>query len=48
MSLQVPGRFQVVDHDPLTILDGAHNAPGIAALAGLGPRGHGRGGVNPG
>jgi len=39
MSLQVPGRFQVVDHEPLTILDGAHNAPGIAALAGSVPEG---------
>jgi dihydrofolate synthase/folylpolyglutamate synthase len=32
-DLSVPGRFQIVDHDPLTILDGAHNAPGVAALA---------------
>ena len=30
---RVPGRLQVVDHNPLTIYDGAHNAPGIAALA---------------
>ena len=30
---RVPGRLQVVAHDPLTIFDGAHNAPGIAALA---------------
>jgi dihydrofolate synthase/folylpolyglutamate synthase len=38
-NLAVPGRFQIVDHDPLTILDGAHNAPGIAALAGSVPEG---------
>ena len=35
----VPGRFQVVDHDPLTILDGAHNAAGIEALATSVPEG---------
>jgi dihydrofolate synthase/folylpolyglutamate synthase len=29
----VPGRFEVVDRDPETILDGAHNAAGVAALA---------------
>jgi dihydrofolate synthase / folylpolyglutamate synthase len=29
----VPGRVQVVDKDPLTVLDGAHNPEGIAALA---------------
>jgi dihydrofolate synthase / folylpolyglutamate synthase len=29
----VPGRVQVVDSDPLTVLDGAHNPEGIAALA---------------
>jgi dihydrofolate synthase / folylpolyglutamate synthase len=29
----VPGRLQVVDHDPLTVLDGAHNPEGMAALA---------------
>ncbi len=34
-----PGRLQVVDHDPLTIYDGAHNAPGIAALAESVPQG---------
>ena len=27
-----PGRFEVVRHHPLTILDGAHNLPGIEAL----------------
>ena len=47
-NLSVPGRFQVVDHDPLTIVDGAHNAPGIAALAGSVPGGNRRGRVNPG
>jgi dihydrofolate synthase/folylpolyglutamate synthase len=35
----VPGRLQVVAHDPLTIYDGAHNAPGIAALASSVPDG---------
>ncbi|MGO9905645.1 MAG: bifunctional folylpolyglutamate synthase/dihydrofolate synthase [Solirubrobacteraceae bacterium] len=29
----VPGRLQVVDEEPLTLLDGAHNPEGIAALA---------------
>jgi dihydrofolate synthase/folylpolyglutamate synthase len=29
---QVPGRLQVVDHDPLTMFDGAHNPSGVAAL----------------
>jgi dihydrofolate synthase / folylpolyglutamate synthase len=29
----VPGRLQVVDSDPLTVLDGAHNPEGMAALA---------------
>jgi dihydrofolate synthase/folylpolyglutamate synthase len=29
----VPGRLQVVDERPLTLLDGAHNPDGIAALA---------------
>jgi dihydrofolate synthase/folylpolyglutamate synthase len=31
--VRVPGRFQVVDDDPLTILDGAHNPGGMRALA---------------
>ena len=31
--VRVPGRLQVVDEDPLTILDGAHNPSGMAALA---------------
>jgi dihydrofolate synthase/folylpolyglutamate synthase len=34
---QVPGRLQVVGHDPLTLYDGAHNPSGIAALAGALP-----------
>jgi dihydrofolate synthase/folylpolyglutamate synthase len=38
-NLSVPGRFQVVDQEPLTIVDGAHNAPGIAALVGSVPEG---------
>ena len=29
----MPGRLQVVAERPLTILDGAHNASGVAALA---------------
>jgi dihydrofolate synthase / folylpolyglutamate synthase len=29
----VPGRLQVIDEEPLTLLDGAHNPEGIAALA---------------
>jgi dihydrofolate synthase/folylpolyglutamate synthase len=29
----VPGRFQIVDEDPVTVVDGAHNAAGMAALA---------------
>ena len=45
ISLLVPGRLQVVGHDPLTIYDGAHNAPGIAALAQSVPAGHRRGAV---
>ncbi|HEV3053340.1 MAG TPA: cyanophycin synthetase, partial [Solirubrobacteraceae bacterium] len=28
----VPGRLQAVDHEPLTLLDGAHNPDGITAL----------------
>jgi dihydrofolate synthase/folylpolyglutamate synthase len=31
--MEVPGRLQVVGGQPLTILDGAHNASGAAALA---------------
>ncbi len=32
-SVRVPGRLQIVDSEPLTLLDGAHNPDGIAALA---------------
>ncbi len=32
-ATRVPGRFEVVGHDPLTILDGAHNPAGVEALA---------------
>jgi dihydrofolate synthase/folylpolyglutamate synthase len=32
-STLVPGRFEVVGHEPLTIVDGAHNPGGMAALA---------------
>ena len=32
-EMQVPGRLQVVGRDPLTLLDGAHNPEGMAALA---------------
>jgi dihydrofolate synthase/folylpolyglutamate synthase len=32
-STLVPGRFQVVDEAPVTVVDGAHNAAGMAALA---------------
>jgi dihydrofolate synthase/folylpolyglutamate synthase len=32
-EVRVPGRLQAVDQDPLTLLDGAHNPDGIAALA---------------
>jgi dihydrofolate synthase/folylpolyglutamate synthase len=31
-TIRVPGRLQVVGEDPLTVLDGAHNPDGIAAL----------------
>jgi dihydrofolate synthase / folylpolyglutamate synthase len=31
-AVRVPGRLQIVDHDPLTVIDGAHNPDGIAAL----------------
>jgi dihydrofolate synthase/folylpolyglutamate synthase len=33
LAVRVPGRFQVVAHEPLTILDGAHNPGGMRALA---------------
>jgi dihydrofolate synthase / folylpolyglutamate synthase len=32
-STLVPGRFQIVDESPVTVIDGAHNAAGMAALA---------------
>lgn len=32
-AVHVPGRLQVVGEDPLTLLDGAHNPDGMAALA---------------
>ncbi|HET6551158.1 MAG TPA: cyanophycin synthetase [Solirubrobacter sp.] len=32
-SLSVPGRLQIVDRDPLTLVDGAHNTPGMEVLA---------------
>jgi len=32
-QVQIPGRLQVVAREPLTLLDGAHNPEGIAALA---------------
>src|ERR671932_160394 len=32
-STLVPGRSQIVDSDPVTVIDGAHNAAGMAALA---------------
>jgi dihydrofolate synthase/folylpolyglutamate synthase len=31
-ATRVPGRLHVVDHDPLTLLDGAHNPAGAEAL----------------
>jgi dihydrofolate synthase/folylpolyglutamate synthase len=32
-EVQIPGRLQVIGVEPLTLLDGAHNAEGMAALA---------------
>jgi dihydrofolate synthase/folylpolyglutamate synthase len=32
-AVLVPGRMQVAGHEPLTLLDGAHNPAGIAAIA---------------
>jgi dihydrofolate synthase / folylpolyglutamate synthase len=32
-EVRVPGRLQIVARDPLTLLDGAHNPDGMAALA---------------
>ena len=31
-EVRVPGRLQIVDHDPLTLLDGAHNPDGMDAV----------------
>jgi len=31
-SVAAPGRMEVAGHDPLTVLDGAHNLAGIAAM----------------
>jgi dihydrofolate synthase/folylpolyglutamate synthase len=31
-GVTVPGRFEVVGHQPLVVLDGAHNGPGAAAV----------------
>lgn len=31
-EVRIPGRMEVVDLDPLTVLDGAHNAEGMSAL----------------
>jgi dihydrofolate synthase / folylpolyglutamate synthase len=39
-AVSVPGRFEIAGHDPLTIVDGAHNPDGIAAtVASLPDRG---------
>ncbi|HEV2999364.1 MAG TPA: folylpolyglutamate synthase/dihydrofolate synthase family protein [Solirubrobacteraceae bacterium] len=32
-AVRVPGRFEVVDSDPVTIVDGAHNPGGMRAVA---------------
>jgi len=31
--VRVPGRMQVISHEPLTVLDGAHNPAGAEAVA---------------
>jgi dihydrofolate synthase/folylpolyglutamate synthase len=31
-AVTIPGRLQIVAHEPLTVLDGAHNPEGVAAL----------------
>lgn len=31
-SLELPGRFEVLSHQPLVVLDGAHNPPAAAAV----------------
>ena len=43
-SVRIPGRLEVVGHEPLVVLDGAHNPAGAEALASaLGSRSRGRG-----
>jgi dihydrofolate synthase / folylpolyglutamate synthase len=32
LEVRVPGRLQIVDEDPVTLIDGAHNPDGITAL----------------
>ncbi len=32
-EVRVPGRLQIIGHQPLTLVDGAHNPDGMAALA---------------
>ena len=32
LEVRVPGRLQIVDQDPVTLIDGAHNPDGITAL----------------
>ncbi len=32
-EVKAPGRFQVIDRDPLPLVDGAHHAAGMHALA---------------
>ena len=31
---KIPARFDIISHDPLVVVDGAHNPDGIAALCG--------------
>lgn len=37
-KLEVPGRMQIVEKEPLTLFDGAHNPAAVQALAGSLPR----------
>ena len=32
-TVELPARFEIVNHEPIVILDGAHNPPGAAAVA---------------
>jgi dihydrofolate synthase / folylpolyglutamate synthase len=32
-EVRVPGRLQIIDEDPLVVIDGAHNPEGVTALA---------------